>query len=1374
MREAVAYFVENTMLKSVDDRAKFLGIAKEEPGLVKVLLDKVSSWIGLYNSNFKNKYIDKKLLNELHDALLKAYEGNKDSMLAQRTEVESQIQKSRELGKLDKEFDIKEKISNFSPEIVAEKLNDIFYEDNPVADRVAVVKYLQQTESGKDVIDKLYRHKGTNWAKTTAAATAVRMAIEDLLQGKEPTVNSLLSRFDNDGYDQRRKLRNLIKKNGIDGIFEYYRQRKFMSGSKKPLNSVNGSYLSCNPSDACAEFCYAAGGNQSKSSPIIKSELVYAAVKAEPIRVAKRLLQEYKFTAAHENGKALRFFDMGDLDEVWLPVIKYMNDNKVVTQIFTKNPELLNFVDRNKNVVNLSIDATNAYLLDQYPDMPVALVYTGETDLPLVEKCQKQMQQFGGVILPVKKGKDFMPQSEIDKLPKWTKPYQCPVDNGSAKLSDGYNCTNCDSMNGSGVGCFKNRTSKTLKELYYEIQQQVQRRGINGVDNYDIDVSGRQYDESGSSGDRASAVARELVQDDAIRDGVLQLIREVNGKPGLEADDVPTGAMEGVVRGIIRRLESKGYRFVGGGPEGVNQSGTASTGRTEATDSRGLRYGRTSGLDDTQKSRQLDEESVSRESEPQPVGRGVFGDIYDQFKGKAKEAIKFLLGKKSGETVDVLRHKDVDGGISLVWGDEKAGLAHIIGKHPELVENPQEVLDGMSVSSQSDNRIVLESDTHKAVISKMKGSEPTANWLLTAYEKKKPVSASSSDIETEPEGKRNGTAAPQNELLTTKVAKANETNKVSGRKVVEAGEVVQTAAELAVGEARLRAVGGNKVVSKEYDAKYAKAVESKDIESAQQMVDDAAREAGYTIKAYHGTRSFGWTVPNFERSKGNAVFLTDDKGIAASYGVDQYARTRNISNVYIPDDGTQETLIKNAKNVLGQEYKPLTKDIQEQVINKYDKDAKVFNNEINHIWNNNLENDIESLNEKYPLTIETEYGEYGLPDIVAYVLTLPSDVIEYTNDIEFSSRESSRKYLKNLCEHFNECYRPFKNWLNEHKDELKSEEAKRLIKLMDGFKYSDFEIDVEFTFLNALNPNSLYIEGHVVDANQVRKSIEDMKDYGSYTLAVNLGNNPLVIDCKGAHWTYIEVKEIGDKHYDTDYIAKWARENGYTSVVYKNVLDPANKLGINRTSNEYAIFSPEQIKSADPVTYDDKDNVVSLSDRFNEMQPDIRYSRQLDEESGAREESNATETERPKFTNIQDAAEWYKRQAEAKTQRSLNLEDTPVRPEQTRDVLKKDRQDKTKESERLTTGSFLSCAVLYLQPEICRDGGFKFHFFAGVWVNEAQAVSMQAQAVDGVEAVAIFSVASHWMPQVCHVNPNLVLATGLQAQFHKRALRAFV
>lgn len=40
---------------------------------------------------------------------------------------------------------------------------------------------------------------------------------------------------------------------------------------------------------------------------------------------------------------------------------------------------------------------------------------------------------------------------------------------------------------------------------------------------------------------------------------------------------------------------------------------------------------------------------------------------------------------------------------------------------------------------------------------------------------------------------------------------------------------------------------------------------------------------------------------------------------------------------------------------------------------------------------------------------------------------------------------------------------------------------------------------------------------------------------------------------------------------------------------------------------QYVAFSSEQIKSADPVTYDNNGDVIPLSERFNEEKPDIRY-----------------------------------------------------------------------------------------------------------------------------------------------------------------------
>lgn len=61
------------------------------------------------------------------------------------------------------------------------------------------------------------------------------------------------------------------------------------------------------------------------------------------------------------------------------------------------------------------------------------------------------------------------------------------------------------------------------------------------------------------------------------------------------------------------------------------------------------------------------------DEEPKPVGSGVFGNIYNQFKGKVKEAFDFLMKHKGGDLLGVFHRKDV-GDIDLVWGDENGDL----------------------------------------------------------------------------------------------------------------------------------------------------------------------------------------------------------------------------------------------------------------------------------------------------------------------------------------------------------------------------------------------------------------------------------------------------------------------------------------------------------------------------------------------------------------------------------------------------------------------------------------------------------------------------------------------------------------------------
>lgn len=71
-------------------------------------------------------------------------------------------------------------------------------------------------------------------------------------------------------------------------------------------------------------------------------------------------------------------------------------------------------------------------------------------------------------------------------------------------------------------------------------------------------------------------------------------------------------------------------------------------------------------------------------------------------------------------------------------------------------------------------------------------------------------------------------------------------------------------------------------------------------------------------------------------------------------------------------------------------------------------------------------------------------------------------------------------------------------------------------------------------------------------------------------------------------------------------LSKYLRDSGYDSMEIK--LDKGTN---GRSTDTFIVFSPEQVKSADPVTYDDNGKVIPLSQRFNTKNEDTRYSLEM-------------------------------------------------------------------------------------------------------------------------------------------------------------------
>ena len=169
----------------------------------------------------------------------------------------------------------------------------------------------------------------------------------------------------------------------------------------------------------------------------------------------------------------------------------------------------------------------------------------------------------------------------------------------------------------------------------------------------------------------------------------------------------------------------------------------------------------------------------------QPIGKGVFGNIYDQFKGKVKEAFDFLTKHKSGDLLGVF-HRDGFGDIDLVWGDNGGGLAHIIQRHVEeqndfnSVEEVRDVMDDVIKNGSINERkskwdkVVFEKDGYSVVVSRnlrdKDGNiiEQNKDWVVTAFDNSRGRNSkkreSSSDVtQVTPNTNKGGRAVAPND-----------------------------------------------------------------------------------------------------------------------------------------------------------------------------------------------------------------------------------------------------------------------------------------------------------------------------------------------------------------------------------------------------------------------------------------------------------------------------------------------------------------------------------------------------------------------------------------------------------------------------------
>lgn len=181
------------------------------------------------------------------------------------------------------------------------------------------------------------------------------------------------------------------------------------------------------------------------------------------------------------------------------------------------------------------------------------------------------------------------------------------------------------------------------------------------------------------------------------------------------------------------------------------------------------------------------------DKEPQPIGNSFFGKVYNQFKGKAKEAVNFLMRHKSGKLLGVFHRNDI-GEISLVWGDEKGGLAHIISKHiveqndfnniDEVINTMQQVINNGTITRENKDKVVIDYNDYRVAIRKQTRDNngnvvEQGNWIVTAFDKsrsKKDKTPSEKTLSTPPFNQEtDGVTLPSNGVTADKVTQSSQT-----------------------------------------------------------------------------------------------------------------------------------------------------------------------------------------------------------------------------------------------------------------------------------------------------------------------------------------------------------------------------------------------------------------------------------------------------------------------------------------------------------------------------------------------------------------------------------------------------------------------
>lgn len=465
-------------------------------------------------------------------------------------------------------------------------------------------------------------------------------------------------------------------------------------------------------------------------------------------------------------------------------------------------------------------------------------------------------------------------------------------------------------------------------------------------------------------------------------------------------------------------------------------------------------------------------------------------------------------------------------------------------------------------------------------------------------------------------------------------------------------EALDEVAEGTVGrETKNTAEGGVKMSLSEMDSQYFVTVENGDIEKAQKMVDEAAKAKGYNSPLlYHGTHSFGFTSFDLDKMDDKrSIFLTSNEKIASTYsGV---TGTKNIDNGKSLNaaDMSAGEIVKALNEYDAKHKEGTTEGPHKYELYDYGKTNKLINNvnegieKLKTTVNNEIKNYAEKMAVDFDekdakihrqlVSLEERLDRYDYHNLSTpiYLLLHHTDVFKGSAEIaelEKNIRLMNQVRTKDLSAgvvvnealggyvievmEVDQAREYLDNRLKAGNYSLYAKLGKSLIIDGKGALWKDIRnwsaaLEVKASDVDIIKKGDFY---ELVDSNT-----QDIIEGGSF--AVNTYTDELYQNNKARLRALMvsnanSILRINTETLNTTRdIAKYAKEHGYDSVLFKNILDNGgwnSEVDYDELADIYVIFDESAVKSADAVTYDENGKVIPLSERFKDDNEDIRFS----------------------------------------------------------------------------------------------------------------------------------------------------------------------